>query len=339
MIIIDSAFWTSVGVTSSDGNADGSQYDFFNYVEMANGETVYNQYDFFKNSEVDGVFYNDHNEWARAVGVLYSESINNITDFYEVATVDGINVLGNQYDFFKSITNELGDTLTSIFNNYNVLNMWSSENILINGTNTTVYDYSGEHDLINPAAANQPSYTSSNASLGGKPSLDFNGTTDYLKKSVSAWRGSDITGVLVHVLKYNSGSQFFGTCDEASTKIINNRIFSSKLNQLHNAGTSYSGSINGSTTVGAGAVKVFASSCDAVSNKVWVNGVDDTATDTIGGGWLGDMAQRDNITVGAAQWSGIGYSNIEWVCSLYMPYTNDADISNVMNELTTYYGI
>jgi len=115
MITIDSSFWSAVGVVSSDGNAKGNQYDFYNYIEMSNGETITNQYEFFKNSPVDGVYYNDQYDWYRAVGVLYSEPIIDEYSFYQNVSVDGINPIENQYEFFKALTDALGFVIQHSF--------------------------------------------------------------------------------------------------------------------------------------------------------------------------------------------------------------------------------
>lgn len=107
MILIDSAFWQSVGVVSSTGNPDGNQHDFYNSIEMSNGETVLNQYDFFINSPVDGVYYYNQFEWFRAIGVLHSEPIIDQYSFYQNSTIDGVNAIVSQYDFFKALTDAI----------------------------------------------------------------------------------------------------------------------------------------------------------------------------------------------------------------------------------------
>ena len=116
MILIDNSFWTSVGVVMNDGNPNGNQYDFYNSIEMSNGETIYNQYEFFKNSPVDGVYYNDQYDWYRAVGVLYSEPIIDEYSFYQNVSVDGVNPVENQFEFFKGLIDPVG--LTSFCSYY-----------------------------------------------------------------------------------------------------------------------------------------------------------------------------------------------------------------------------
>ncbi len=349
MILIDGSFWAAVGVTSSDGNADGTQYDFFNYIEMANGETVYNQYDFFKNSEVDGVFYNDHNEWARAVGVLYSESINNITDFYEVASADGINALGNQYDFFNTLINPIsaGGTLSSIFTDYGFLNMWSSENIDVSGTTTTLFDYAIEHDLVNPSAAAQPVL---NASGGvgseAKPSLTFDGVENIVSKNISDYRGSDSSGVFVSVYKVVSGTFIWdiGAFDaDATTNYFNqSNAISNNYRILHNTGGLRV--FNGTSDVLTGSPNLVTSSASSGSAYyIVINGVSETLTFTSGSNdgaiWADSATGRDNLCIGGRLSSIPGYSNIEWCMGGYLPFVSEANIIALQNELKTYYGI
>jgi len=119
MILIDSDFWGDVGVVSNDGNPDGSQYDFYNYIEMSNGETAYNQYDFFKNSPVNGVYVDNQYDWYKAIGVLHVEPIYDEYSFYQNVTFDGINAVGNQYEFFKFLTSAIEATQNLCQYNFN----------------------------------------------------------------------------------------------------------------------------------------------------------------------------------------------------------------------------
>ena len=103
MITIDASFWSSVGVDSSDGNTNGNQYDFYNSILMSNGVTVYNQKEFFKNSPINSIYYDDQLDWYRAIGVFYSEPIYDQYSFMQNVTFNGVDKVGNQKDFFKFI--------------------------------------------------------------------------------------------------------------------------------------------------------------------------------------------------------------------------------------------
>ena len=102
MITIDASFWASVGVDSSDGNANGNQRDFYNSM-VVNGVAVNNQKDFFQNSTVNGIVYYNQWDWYKAIGTFYSEPIYDQYSFYQNVTFDGINKVGNQKDFFNFI--------------------------------------------------------------------------------------------------------------------------------------------------------------------------------------------------------------------------------------------
>ena len=103
MILIDASFWESVGLESFDGNENGNQYEFYNSM-VVNGVAVNNQYDFFQNSTVGGVVYHNQYDWYKAIGALYNEPIYDQYTFMQNVTFDGVNAVGNQYDFFKGLT-------------------------------------------------------------------------------------------------------------------------------------------------------------------------------------------------------------------------------------------
>ena len=107
MILINSDFWTSVGVSESDGNPNGNQYGFYNTIEMSNAVTVKNQYEFFLNSPVNGIYYNNQYEWYRAIGLFHSEPIYDMYSFYNNITIDGVNPVRDQYEFFKSLKDSI----------------------------------------------------------------------------------------------------------------------------------------------------------------------------------------------------------------------------------------
>lgn len=102
MITIDASFWASVGVSNSDGNANGNQKDFYDSI-VVNGVTCYNQKDFFENSTVNSVVYYNQFDWYKAIGVFHSEPIYDQYSFYQNVTFDGVNKVGNQKDFFEFI--------------------------------------------------------------------------------------------------------------------------------------------------------------------------------------------------------------------------------------------
>lgn len=228
-----------------------------------------------------------------------------------------------------------GLTLQSIFDNNGLLHQWTSENITIDGTTTTLHDYAGTHDLFNPAAANQATFNASSANFNGKPSFTLDGTTDYFHKAVANWRAADSTGVMIVVVK-QSGTEngFFTTADDAT----NTNWFG--VGQALGKGNMLKSGANHITSLtdDAGA-KVISASGDGANLKIFLNGVDNT--DTTGTySWLDSQPTlRDNIVIGSVQRLSPLYANMELVAAAYMPYTNDAAIIAAHSDYMTYYGI
>lgn len=103
MITINNTFLTSVGITGITSSSVSNQKDWFYDMGMSNGEVVNNRYDFFKNSPVDGIYYDNQYQWYKAIGDFYSEPIEDEYSFMNNVTFDGINAVGNQYDYYKGI--------------------------------------------------------------------------------------------------------------------------------------------------------------------------------------------------------------------------------------------
>lgn len=231
-------------------------------------------------------------------------------------------------------------SIQDIVDEFGFLNAWSSENIFIDGTNTTAIDYLGEHDLSNPTSTEQPTFNSIGAvGVLSKPSLDFNGTTDYLKKSVVNWRGSDTTGVMVSVFKVKSTSslEYLCTSDEGSVSDSVFPIISSNKLRIIVDGADITAATNDlmNTTDN---VSAFGS--NGSEFKMFTNGVLDTVVSgTNDGRWLDGAINRDNISIGAVVRSSILYGEMEWVFSGYLPYTDDNAIIELQNKLKVYYGI
>ena len=103
MITVNNSFLTSVGITGITASEVSNQKDWFYDMEMVNGETVYNQYDYFRNSPVNGVYYDDQYDWYKAIGVFHTEPIYDQYSYMNNVSFDGVNPVGNQYDYYKGI--------------------------------------------------------------------------------------------------------------------------------------------------------------------------------------------------------------------------------------------
>jgi hypothetical protein len=239
-------------------------------------------------------------------------------------------------------------TLQSLFEEYNFTNMWSSENLDISGTNTTMLDYSGEHDLVNPVAANQATFNASSANFNSKPSLTYNGTTDYNKKLVTDWRGSDSTGVIIGVYRTVSGATqyFYSTSSEsvATDYLASTTSSSNYRTRYFDSVVASKRSMVGNVNVLSGAVAhVITEVCTGSNYHIYTDSTDNTLTPSTGtddgATWMNDIS-RDNISIGGFdRSSGVAYSNIEWCFTGYLPYSDIPTVEALITELKTYYGI
>ena len=253
-----------------------------------------------------------------------------------------INVIGNNIQSKGGVT---AISLQGIFDTYNFTNMWTSENLLVSGTTTTLYDYAEEHDLVNPAAANQATFNASDADFNSLPSLTYDGTTDYSYKAVSGWRGSDTSGVFISVLKLNSGTNlsFLTTANEATTNPYGYQLVNTNSLRFihHNGVASISG--RGATVINDSSAHVMAYGSNGSAYKVIIDSVNDSVTMVTGsdsGEWLDAVGSRDNIVIGSLVIITLAaYSGIDWVFSGYLPYVSDANIIALQDQLKTYYGI
>lgn len=348
MILIDSAFWSSVGLVLNTGNAEGNQYGFYNSIEMSNAVTVFNQYEFFKNSPVDGVYYDNQYDWYKAIGVLHSEPITDAYSFFKNVTFDGVNAVGNYVDFFKGLTSVItGDLLQGIFSSYSFINWWDSNELNISGTTTTYLDRGNEHDLPNPSATNQATYSASDAGFNGRPSLDYDGTTDYNYKSFNDFRGSDNSGVIHVTFKtpasFGVTQTIFAASDEATNaeKIMiyvdSAGDFTCLLNTAGGGNTRIRGialSVNTEYTAYVGST--------GAAFIMGINGATSGFSVDLGfndGTWLNDATTLSNISIGGRINSSNNLYGSKIVQVGYEPYTSQA-ISNAANlEIKNVYGI
>lgn len=235
--------------------------------------------------------------------------------------------------------------LSKIVSDYSIYNAWSSEHLLVSGSTTTVYDYKGEHNLSNPAALNQPTFNSSSAKFSNKPSLTFNGTNNYLSKSVSGWRASDTSGIFISVFRIVSGGQInaLTTADVgAGTQFTYSSVNTNSYRFIVRADAT-NNSFRGSTVINDGSGRVIAHASTGSTYRININGNNETLTMIAGsndGKWINLITGRDNINIGALIYGGTPiYGYIEWVFSGYAPYTTDANLLALVSALKTYYGL
>lgn len=230
--------------------------------------------------------------------------------------------------------------LTSIVSAHGFINAWSSENRLVSGTTTTVYDYGLQHDLANPASTNQPTLNASDALFGSKPSFTFDGTSDYFYKSTPNFRGSDNSGVITFVVRA-SGTRVdaLDSGDEGSNYHFKTLYSGNRV--LFDFFYSFFNSIRGTTVISNNTPFIVSIASTGTAYKMFLNGATESFTVVAGsndGKWYNDVPAFDNITIGALRVNVNTYAAMTWVFSGYTAYTNDAAVIALQAALKNYYG-
>ena len=226
---------------------------------------------------------------------------------------------------------------------FNPYNVWDSEHISINNTTTTFTDFNTvgtTYDLVNPAASNQPAYTSSDSDFRGLPSITFDGAGEYVSNAVSSYRVGDSSGMYIGVFKYNSGGNFnfFTSCSSSSnTTFIRQARFPGVTQYIHRQGGGTTTVDTTQSAIDVGDVTIQALAGDA-SNFIAYNETG-VIPDSVTGSykWFDSVAGRTNIGIGASLNPAIRYADITWCMSGYFPYVDDATTESLITALKNKY--
>jgi len=241
---------------------------------------------------------------------------------------------------------------------FNPTNVWDSEHVIIDGDETTFVDFSnsggGNYNLTNPAATNQPSFSQSSSNFNSLPSFTFDGVDNYVTSSLSNFRGSDSSGVVIDVVRVISGNLIAGLGSYNSTETFNYVGYAAAnvgnvVRIISPAPNTQAGNFRvyiGSTDVLTGSPSfAYANVGTGSQYKIFVNNAQDTVTVTTSPGvndgaiWFNDGTQN-NIAIGARNGSSIGGpGNIEWCFSGYFPYVSDSQVQGIMDYLVTKYNL
>lgn len=234
------------------------------------------------------------------------------------------------------------DIFQQIFADYNFYNMWTSLNVVIDGTTTVFNDYAGEHNLTNSSAAKQPSYNiSGNVGTIGLPTFTFDGVSNEMEKITSDWRILDATGEIISIFRVLSGN-FINILTSYNPGARND------FAQVVGAGTAMQmvcdDLSNPPRTTANGTIDIITSAptnvhtigCRPGDYYMYNNGVSDAFSAFINGSdngacWLAELSGRTDISIGR-------FANIEWLMSGYRPYSSLTDSVNLHNELLTIIG-
>lgn len=144
----------------------------------------------------------------------------------------------------------------------------------------------------------------------GRGAYSFDGSEDYVKKTVSDWRNSDTQGTISAWIKVNLlgvGNQaIFSSSDEATqTQYHIMRLDNNGALELYNTGGT--DEIRSTNTVTAGRWAHVVLSSTGSQYRMYINGVEETLVVEAGsdsGNWFDDVSDRDNIIIGITIDSG-----------------------------------
>ena len=228
------------------------------------------------------------------------------------------------------------------------LHVWDSEHLTIVTTTTTANDYSTgtNHDLNNPGAGSQPTFTAVNAAFNNLPTLNFNGTSNYLMKSHPNFLSGESSGeihmvvsgvVAQRLLPFTSGDiaglNYFVAGSQSSNdygRLVNSPAFENEI------GDSLLTAPNGLGKI----VLSFASTGSVY--RIFIDGVEKTVNMFLGtndGKWFPSVPNRDNLAIGAILKSSNDYGNFTWAYTSIYPLLSDAFRTTLINGLKTKYGI
>jgi len=236
--------------------------------------------------------------------------------------------------------------LAKIVSNYGFLNFWDTESLTISGTTTTYIDRLGVHNLPNPAAANQATYSASDSDFNNKPSLDYDGTTDYNYKAFNNYRGGDSDGAFYFVFKTGATLSATHPIISFSDESTNNEkllIFTDSAQKLgcllNNGANIYSQATT--TTLATNTVYVGKIESNGSTYKISINNVDQTINMVFGvnnGNWFNSLTTLTNISIGARINTSSIYSNAKIVCVGYSPLQSGVNDAALITSLGAYYG-
>jgi hypothetical protein len=236
---------------------------------------------------------------------------------------------------------------------FNPYNVWDSEHVIIDGTETTFTDFNNvgtTYDLVNPTATNQPTYTVSDADFNNLPSLTFDGVEDYVLGNAPNWRSSDTSGAFISVYRLVSGTRLaplIASNTASNLNYINWSVILSNTYRNTNVTTSGNDSYRGSTNIQTSSQSfVIANVSTGSEYKMWVNENAETlllvSGSLDGSKWFAaESPGFDTIGIGALLRTNLApiFANIKWCMSGYFPYVDDATTLNLISILKTKYGI
>jgi len=207
------------------------------------------------------------------------------------------------------------------------------------------YDVSQSSDALRPIlklAAN---------GINGRATVLFNGSSQFLLRTVANWLSSDSAGSIFAVVRLGavlkSNNMVLGSADEAgSTKYFEVNVVydqtSGKFIETGQINGDTADANRGSTVIAGNTVYLCSWRSSGTANFLSVNGSTETITTRSGannGDWFADTADRDNFTIGALKYSSVNYYFKGDIAEVLVYNSNLAgdNLTNVRTYLNTRY--
>lgn len=209
-------------------------------------------------------------------------------------------------------------------------------------------DITGNRNVVQGTGSNQPNWIANQ--INGHPTIDFNGTSDFLREAIADYLIGSNTGT-VFIVCINNGvnlmENFVTSGDESSGS--NYASFGKATNPLNasirlqmNDGV-VSNVLYGDTGITDNTPHVLTYKCNGTSYGLRIDGVDQTVNVSSGGDtgeWFNDIANRDNLVFGSLlrsvqSFQGSRFARII-ICDSIL---SDADEGLVESFLTSRYNL
>lgn len=166
----------------------------------------------------------------------------------------------------------------------------------------------GNH-LIQTSNGLRPLLKLTTNGINGRATIKFDGTDDYLSKTVANWQSGDSAGTFIGVYRIDTLADFKALFSSADTGTNTSYLCFFPYQQSgakfpyideRNAGDT-ADTVTGNTTIAAATTYIGVFSSSGTAYTIRINGTNNTLTINSGannGDWLGDVTLRDNVVLG-----------------------------------------
>lgn len=288
-------------------------------------------------------------QWKRGVTNIGADQNTYVAVYADIGqnitcTVTATNAYGSASQVSNTVVILL--TLQSLFNNHAGRNQWAAENSTVVSTTTTWIDYAGIHNVLNPAAANQPTTNSPDADFNNKKSATFS-VDDKLQKNTPNYGAGQTTGGIWLVFKTHSNFTATSMLFSVGDNLSNSNYFQIYIGTdgKLNCGLGSSPSTVLKTATVALTVstkyKVLIEQ-DGSNINFYINGVLVASTGIATTQWLAyanTLSVLDNIVIGARDFISDVYSNGKIALIGNYPLLTAGNRTDLFTKLDTYYGV